>query len=187
MARYRAPGETLMLVLPDDDMAGIVELEPNPRRKKPYVVLPPGPYDDLFVRVALVRSPDYGTRDPVRVTCSLDVYNIVSSMEALPQESMFVVLLNTRNEVVGFTEAVRGSWGKAMMEPSDIFRAAIVANAPGVIVVHNHPSGTPEPSTEDEVIVNGLKKAGAVLGIKLLDSIIIGKGEFVSMADLGLM
>jgi DNA repair protein RadC len=150
-------------------------------------VLPPGPYEDLFVRVALIRSPDYGSQKPVRISSSRDVYRLVKSMANLPQESMFVLLLDSRNKLVGITEAIRGSWNKAIMEPSDVFRAAIVANAPAIIMVHNHPSGDVGASPEDIAMARSLIKAGDVLGIKILDSVIVGESAWDSLADKGLI
>ena len=187
MERYKEVGERILLITPETDEAAIVELEPNPRRARASKVqLPLGPYEDLSVRVALVRHPEYGKEKDVRVTSSNDVYRLVRSMGNLPQESLFVLLLSARNKVVGITEAVRGSWTKAMIEPTDMFRAAIVANAPAIIMVHNHPSGNPEPSAEDIAMLRAVEKAGNILGVKVLDSIIIGEDGYTSLADRGL-
>jgi DNA repair protein RadC len=188
MARYRARGEEILLVLPDEGSAGLVTFQANPRSaKKSRVELPLGPYESFGVRVALVRSPDYDEKKSVAITGSESVYKVVKSMSALPQESMFVLLLSARNQLVGITEAVRGSWTKAVMEPSDVFRAAIVASAPAIIIVHNHPSGNPGESVEDVTLTKTMKRAGDLLGIQLLDSVIVGASGYVSLADKGLL
>jgi DNA repair protein RadC len=188
MARYEEVGERILLVMPETDEAAFVEIESNPRRAKPTTVqMPLGPYEDLSVRVALVRHPEYGKHKAVRISSSKDVYKLVKSMEVLPQESLYVLLLNARNKVIGITEVARGTSTRTIIDPSDVFRAAIVANAPSIVIVHNHPSGEVEPSAEDIALVRSIKKAGDMLGIKILDSVIIGDGEYVSMADRGLM
>lgn len=187
--QYEESGERILLVNPDTGEETVVELEPasNPRQSRPSIVqMPVGPYKDLFVRVALVRHPEYGKHKDVKITKSSDVYKLVKTMENLPQESMFVLLLNAQNRVVGITEAARGSWTKAFLEPTDLFRAAIVANAPAIIIVHNHPSGDAKESPEDIGFFQKAKTAGLTIGIKVLDSIIVGDGSYTSLADKGL-
>jgi DNA repair protein RadC len=186
--KYQEIGERILLVNPDTEEETVVELEPekNPRRSRPSIVqMPVGPYEDLFVRVALVRHPEYGKHKDITIKSSADAYKLLKTLENLPQESMFVLLLNTQNKVVGITEALRGSWNQVIMKPTDLFRAAIVANAPAIILVHNHPSGELKTSADDVNVWKKAQEAGNIIGVKVLDFLIVGDGRYLSMADTG--
>jgi DNA repair protein RadC len=74
-----------------------------------------------------------------------------------------------------------------LVYPTDVFRPAITAGAKSIILVHNHPSGDPEPSEQDILLTRGLCMCGKVLGIKILDHIIIGSSDYVSMKHQELM
>jgi DNA repair protein RadC len=74
---------------------------------------------------------------------------VLFEMTALQQEHMRIILLNTRNDVMRITELYRGSLNTSVVRVGEIFREAIQANAAGIILVHNHPSGDPSPSPED--------------------------------------
>jgi len=160
----------------------------NPRRKRTHrVEMPIGPYEDLRVRTALVRSPSWDKHGSPSIHGSHDVYKIMRSLEASPQESMYAMLLNSKNQVHGIHELAKGGARSIAIEPATLFQAAIVANATGVILVHNHPSGGAEPSQEDIHLTRTAVEAGDILGIRLLDSIVIGEDEYVSLADRGFM
>jgi len=73
----------------------------------------------------------------------------------------------------------------ALIHPREVFRAAIVESAAGIILVHNHPSGDPTPSQEDRMVTKQLVEAGSAVGIPVLDHVIIGEGSFVSLAERG--
>ncbi len=107
-------------------------------------------------------------------------------MSALPQEHLRVILLNTRNQVLDIVEIYHGSLNASMVRISEVFKPAVHRNAASVIVVHNHPSGDPTPSTEDSVVSRAMIEAGKLLDIEVLDHIVIGHGRFVSMKEKGL-
>lgn len=75
----------------------------------------------------------------------------------------------------------------SLVHPREIFRAAIVAGAAGIVLCHNHPSGDPTPSTEDRKVTAQLVAAGALLDIPVLDHIIIGQGRYTSFGEAGLL
>ena len=77
----------------------------------------------------------------------------------------------------------RGILDASLIHPREVFRAAIVESAAGVILVHNHPSGDPSPSVEDRAVTDSLSTAGSAVGIPVLDHVIIGEGRFVSLAE----
>jgi DNA repair protein RadC len=104
---------------------------------------------------------------------------------AADREHFVALLLDTRHRVIGLHTVSVGTLNSSQVHPREVFKAAILANAAGVIVGHNHPSGDPEPSTEDLAITARLKQAGEVLGIALLDSLIIGHPGHVSLKERG--
>jgi DNA repair protein RadC len=116
-----------------------------------------------------------------------DVANLLSAeMALLNQESLHVLLLNTRNQVLAVREVYRGNVSSAVIRVGEVFRDAIRENAPGIIVVHNHPSGDPTPSYEDARVTGQLVAAGRLLDIELLDHIILAQRGLVSLKERGL-
>jgi DNA repair protein RadC len=94
--------------------------------------------------------------------------------------------LDTKNGILGIHTVSIGALDRTLVSPREVFKAAILLNAGGIIVGHNHPSGDPDPSIEDRQVANRLHDAGQLLDIELLDSIIIGdRGRWVSLKQLG--
>ncbi|MEE3006214.1 MAG: JAB domain-containing protein [Chloroflexota bacterium] len=99
-------------------------------------------------------------------------------------ELIAILLLNTRNEVLGIQEIYVGNVNSSVVRAAEVFRPAVQANAPSIIVVHNHPSGDPAPSSQDVDITNELISARKFLGIELLDHVVLGSGNrFISMNE----
>ena len=90
---------------------------------------------------------------------------------------MRILLLNTRNEVLGIQEIYVGNVNSSVVRAAEVFRPAVQANAPSIIVVRNHPSGDPAPSSQDVDITNELISAGKLLGIELLDHVVLGQRQ----------
>ncbi len=111
---------------------------------------------------------------------------MMGSMSTLEQEHLRVVLLNTKNRVLAEEEICRGSLNSAAVRVGEIFREPIRQNAAAVILVHNHPSGDPSPSPEDVRLTAAAREAGDLLDIELLDHLVIGRGDFVSLRERGL-
>jgi len=107
-------------------------------------------------------------------------------MSALEQEHLRVLLLDTRNHVIDIVEVYQGSVNMSQIRVGEVFKAAIRRNATAVIVVHNHPSGDPTPSPDDQAVTRALVQAGKLLDLEVLDHIIIGQGRSVSMKERGL-
>ena len=102
-----------------------------------------------------------------------DVANLLlAEMSVLDQEHLRILLLNTRNEVLGIQEIYVGNVNSSVVRAAEVFRPAVQANAPSIIVVHNHPSGDPAPSSQDVDITNELISAG-----KLLDHVVLGSRQ----------
>lgn len=117
-----------------------------------------------------------------------DVANLLAAeMSSFDQEHLRVLLLNTRNQVVGVQEIYVGNVNTAVVREAEVLRPAVRDNAPSIILVHNHPSGDPTPSAEDVLITRNLVAAGKLLGIELLDHVVIGSGNrYVSLNEKGL-
>jgi DNA repair protein RadC len=106
-------------------------------------------------------------------------------MSALEQEQLRVILLNTRNHVLGIKTIYQGSLNSSQVRVGELFRPAIRENAAAIIVVHNHPSGDPSPSPDDVAITQAIVNAGKLLDIQVLDHLIIGQGRFISLNRRG--
>jgi DNA repair protein RadC len=114
-----------------------------------------------------------------------DVGNLLQGeMGLLDQEHLRVLLLNTRNQVLGTHEVYRGSVHTAVVRIGELFREALRQNAPCIILVHNHPSGDPAPSSEDIAMTKQAIAAGELLDIDVLDHVIIAHARFASMKSL---
>ncbi|MBI2871871.1 MAG: DNA repair protein RadC [Chloroflexi bacterium] len=123
----------------------------------------------------------------VTITCPQDVANLLSAeMGLLENEHLRVVLLDTKNHVVGTPEVYRGSVNSTTVRVAEVFREAVRHNCPAIIAVHNHPSGDPAPSPEDVQVTRQLIDGGKALDITLLDHVIIGRQQFASLKEKGL-
>jgi len=108
-------------------------------------------------------------------------------MQKLEQEHIYVLLLNTRNHVIGEpVEIYRGSLNSSLIRTGEILRPAVRANAASFILIHNHPSGDCAPSPEDVQVTRMIVEAGKMLDVEALDHIIIGQGKFCSLKGKGL-
>ena len=102
------------------------------------------------------------------------------------KEHFLTLLLNTRNQVIKVAEVSVGSLDTSIVHPREVFREAISASAASVILTHNHPSGDPEASKDDIRITKRLAEAGEIVGIDVLDHIIIGDKNYLSLKREGL-
>jgi DNA repair protein RadC len=122
-----------------------------------------------------------------RITSPADAANLLmSEMMFLEQEHLRVILLDTRNRVLGTPNIYVGSLNTSVVRIGELFRAAIKANAAAVIVAHNHPSGDPSPSPEDVNVTRQLVAAGKLLDVDVLDHVVIGHQRYVSLKERGL-
>ncbi|HSI85947.1 MAG TPA: DNA repair protein RadC [Candidatus Methylacidiphilales bacterium] len=104
-----------------------------------------------------------------------DVYALIGEeMRLLSYESLRVILLNTKQKILGIEEVTRGTINESIFHPREVLRSAVTRLAFGFVLVHNHPSGDPTPSTADKKVTQQLKQASDLMGIRFLDHIIIG-------------
>jgi DNA repair protein RadC len=102
-------------------------------------------------------------------------------------ETFFALLLNTSNQVIKRVNISQGSLNSSVVHPREVFRFAVVESAASMILLHNHPSGNPNPSNEDKEITRNLVEAGNMMKIKVIDHIIIAGNTFYSFAKNGLI
>jgi DNA repair protein RadC len=100
-------------------------------------------------------------------------------------ECFVVLLLNTRKRVKGHQLVTIGTMDTLLVHPREVFRAAIISSAAGILIMHNHPSGEPQPSEADIKVTRDLIRAGQLLKIEVLDHIVIGRPNFCSLRALG--
>ncbi len=108
-------------------------------------------------------------------------------MQDLKKEVFKVLLLNSQNRIIDIIEIEEGTVEQAKPIIREVFQKALQESASFIICVHNHPSGSPKPSSEDREFTRGLVAAGEALLIKCLDHIIIGNGSYFSFCDEGLI
>jgi DNA repair protein RadC len=139
-------------------------------------------------RVTLVREGKMPTYES-RVRSSASAHTVLQEYLADTDREHFVILmLDQKNQVIGIHTVSVGSLTASIVHPRETFKAAILANAAGIICGHQHLSGDPQPSQEDRAITQRLKEAGALLGINVLDHLVIGaEGRYFSFADENLL
>lgn len=128
-----------------------------------------------------------GVSDRPKITTPEDVFNLVElEMSVLEQEQLRVVLLNTKNEVISLKVLYQGSVNQAQVRMGELFRDAVRTNATGIVIVHNHPSGDPTPSSADVQLTRDAVTAGNCLDIGVVDHLIVGRGRNASLRRLKL-
>lgn len=108
---------------------------------------------------------------------------LMEELKSLKQEHFKTLLLNTKNEIIGYETISIGTLNSSIVHPRDVFNRAIRKSSANLILVHNHPSGNPNPSSEDISVTKRLAEAGEIIGIKVLDHIIVGDSTFYSMKE----
>jgi DNA repair protein RadC len=140
-------------------------------------------------RVQFVAEPAlYPTGSPCRASEDVEriARSIFGTLDA-DKEHFLLLAMNNKNRVNGFKVISTGSLTASLVHPREVWRAALHLCAAAVVFVHNHPSGDPAPSQEDQEITRRLKETGDMLGIRVLDHVVLGDGRFFSFSDRGLL
>lgn len=103
------------------------------------------------------------------------------------REMLVVCCLDTKNQPTLINIVSIGTLNSSLVHPREVFKAAVLGNAASVIIAHNHPSGDPSPSSEDISITTRIKESGKILGIDVIDHIVIGFNNYVSLKERGLL
>ena len=130
--------------------------------------------------------PDYLRRSR-RITSSRDVYQMFKHLVSSPREVFLCLHVDSKNKIVCIDTVSQGSLNASIVHPRELFSSAILSAAAGLVFIHQHPSGDPEPSREDIELTKRLKEGAELLGIRILDHIIIGQGAYYSFADQGIL
>ncbi len=115
------------------------------------------------------------------------VVGLFSDMQNETKEKIIVISLDKNMKILCFELVSMGSVSSVYARPFDVLRSAILVNARGIIIVHNHPSGDPKPSKDDIKFTGELMNETNSGGLDFLDHIIIGDGKYISFAEAGLM
>jgi DNA repair protein RadC len=119
-----------------------------------------------------------------RITSPLVCYNTLESildLQGEPVEKFGIIALNVKKEINGIHVICSGIVNRALVEPREVFMAALMNNASAIIAFHNHTSGGPSPSPDDIMLTKRLRKAGDILGITVIDHLITGDGKYISL------
>jgi DNA repair protein RadC len=125
---------------------------------------------------------NFDIKDPEAV-----VKVIRASIKDKAKEHFKLILLNPRNKIIGISTISIGTLNASLVHPREVFKDAIMHSAASVVLAHNHPSGDPEPSEDDLKITKKMVESGKILGIEVLDHIVIGKDNFCSFKERGLI
>ncbi|OVE76756.1 hypothetical protein BVX97_00465 [bacterium E08(2017)] len=134
-------------------------------------------YTTALIQLPLVKE---SSREPIRTPD--DCYRLCQDLAELAQESFQVLCLNAKSRLICREMITLGILDASLVHPREVFRGAILNGASAVVLVHNHPSGDPSPSTDDIRITKQLIEAGRIIDIKVLDHVIVGD-RFVSMRE----
>lgn len=141
-------------------------------------------YHGYETRLSLVRFRE--SYAPITVSGPVDVFEFLEPVRDADRESLYSLLLDSRNQLVGCEEVCRGSLNAVRTMPGDVYKGALLSNACGLVLAHNHPSGGLDPSTEDVTFTRSMVKAGELLGVQLYDHVIVTDRGYTSLRERGL-
>ncbi|WP_059051401.1 JAB domain-containing protein [Paenibacillus senegalimassiliensis] len=116
-----------------------------------------------------------------------DVYLMASDLMELDKEHFMIIMLNSKNRMVGKELISMGGLNQASVCAREVFKPAISKNAAVIVCVHNHPSGDPTPSETDISWTKRIVNAGEILGIEVVDHIVVGTEGYVSLKEQGII
>ena len=122
-----------------------------------------------------------------RYTAPNQVGELFHFLRCETKEHFFTIHLDGKNRIICLDLVSLGSLNQSIVHPREVFKTALQVASAGLICVHNHPTGDPNPSSEDIAITRRLKEAGEIIGINLLDHIIIGSPDIFSFAERSLL
>ncbi len=121
-----------------------------------------------------------------KISCAEDVFNLYSDrLRDEKQEHFIVLLLDTKNKIIGDEVISKGTLDSSIIHPREVFKPAIKNSASKIILIHNHPSGDPMPSQEDRRLTESLLEASRALGIQIMDHVVVGGGGWRSWREEG--
>ena len=150
-----------------------------------------GPANAFGVKLFQAVSERY-SREQIPEKVTLDSSEVVAkflqkSIGRHKKENFVMLSLDTRNNLVKISNISVGTLNASVVHPREVFKEAVQASAAQIIIAHNHPSGSPEPSPEDVALTRRLEEAAKIFGIELLDHIIVTQDKFSSLKEQGLI
>jgi len=138
-----------------------------------------------ILTIAEIQKRINNSKNPVKkISRAEDVFNyFYERLKDEKQENFYILILNNQNNIIKEQLISKGVLDAAILHPREVFKPAIKNSASKIILVHNHPSGNPEPSPEDLDITKQLIDAGKLIDIKILDHVIIGEGKWWSWVE----
>jgi len=140
-------------------------------------------YENFEVKEDLVNYLRPGSR----FTAPAQIYETFRFLMAETKEHFVTMHLDGKNRIVCMDMVSIGSLNQSIVHPREVYKTACLSNAASIVLVHQHPTGDASPSQEDIAITRRLKEAGEIMGIRVLDHVIIGDGEYVSFVERGLL
>lgn len=138
---------------------------------------------ELAKRLAKARACEM-----LQFTCPASIAKYyMEDMRHERQEVMKLLMLNSKSRLIGESDISKGTVNASLITPRELFIEALQKNAVSIIILHNHPSGDPNPSREDRLITERIRQAGDLIGIELLDHIVIGNNCYISFSEQGLL
>jgi len=135
-----------------------------------------------------VRCRDESRDEKVQVRSSRDIYDYMRyRVEALPNEQFWVITLSRANHITGEFRVSDGGTSSTVVDVKLLMKQVVDRIADGIILVHNHPSGTMKPSAQDRDLTRRIKGACELFGVRLLDHVIIGPDAYFSFQDEGIL
>lgn len=132
-----------------------------------------------LIRILQLRETPKLANDPFTIADHLRPWSCEQ------QEFFIAVLLDGAHQIMNIVEVSKGLVNKTLVHPREVFAPALEMRATAIVIAHNHPSGNLEPSDDDIATTQRLRRAGALLGIEVLDHIIFSHGSYRSMLETG--
>lgn len=176
-----APFALMEITMTIDTIFGKAETASKPRTIKFKQIK--AVYETLAVKEEITDYLKTGTR----FTAPSQVSDTFQFLNKEPKEYFVTLHLDGKNRIICMDIVSIGSLNQSIVHPRSVFMTACLSSAAAILCIHNHPTGDPTPSSEDIAITKRLIEAGEIMGIKVLDHIIVGEGEYISFVERGIM
>lgn len=161
---------------------------PAPRRRAASCQRPPDELRGGMLQwTELVQSGKARWQGGRRIQSAQDAWEYFKDADLSPQENMYVLSVDNGGHPLGHVLVSRGTQTQALVNPVDVLRPLVISGGSRMIIAHNHPSGDPTPSPQDVALTRNIGTAAKELGVTLLDHIVIGRGGYASLRDMGIV
>ena len=147
--------------------------------------------DPMLAEVSMSYRSKIKPADRPKITSSKNAYNYLRTIfnpdTIEHHEEFYIILIGQSSKVLGWVKIASGNIDNCLFDSRIIFQCALLANATGVILCHNHPSGNLTPSQQDIYVTRRIRSAGLILNIQVLDHIIITSESYYSFGDEGML